>query len=60
MLGYLHLWLSQNLLEVANAQLAFSQQIENPQPGKVAKALINLDEPHGISSTCPRLRHIRT
>jgi hypothetical protein len=60
MLGHLYLRLSQNLLKVADAKLALSQQIQNSQPSEVAKALINLDESHKISSIFPLFRRIRT
>jgi hypothetical protein len=59
MLGYLHLRLSEYFLEMADAQFPFGQKIQDPKPGQVTKALIDLDESHGVSSTFPHLHRIR-
>jgi hypothetical protein len=42
----LYLWLVQQRLEMADAKRALAEQVENPQPGAIAEALVNLDEFH--------------
>jgi len=40
-LGDFHLRFAQDALEVTNAEWAFGEQMQNPEPGRIAKALIN-------------------
>ena len=48
MLGNLHLGLGEDLLDVADAQFAFMEQVQDAQPGLVAEALVDLGEFHRI------------
>jgi hypothetical protein len=43
-LGNFNLWLAENALEVTNAKRAFAEQMQNPQAGHIAKALVNFDQ----------------
>jgi hypothetical protein len=52
----------QNLLEMADAEGRLGEQMQNPQPGAVAKALIDLDEIHSASAaggTCGAAASLR-
>jgi len=46
-LGHLGLRNLQNVLEMADAQRAVVQQVDDAQPRCIAEALVNLDEVHG-------------
>jgi len=43
-LGDLHLGLSQDVLDVADAERAVTQEVEDAQPGRVAQAFVDFDE----------------
>jgi hypothetical protein len=49
MLGDLHLGFAQQLLEVADTERTMTEQIENPEPGAVAEALVDLDQFHWVT-----------
>ena len=46
MFGDLDLWLSENLLEMTDAQFALLQKIQDAQARRLAEALVDLDEFH--------------
>jgi len=43
-LGNLHLWFTKNILNMTNAEPRLRQEMEDAQPGSIAKALINLNQ----------------
>jgi hypothetical protein len=45
-LGNFHLRLIENFLEVADAERSFRQQVQNPKPCRIAKALVDSNEIH--------------
>ena len=43
-LGNFDLWLGEDVLEMTNAKRALREQMQNPQPGRIAKALVNFNQ----------------
>ena len=47
MLGNLRLRQIKHALEMADAERPVRQEVDDPEPGRIAEALVNLDEFHG-------------
>lgn len=41
-----HLWLTENVLKMTDAERRFCKKMEDAQPGAIAKTLVNLDQVH--------------
>ena len=46
MFGNLDLWFAEQFLEVTNAEWRLCEETQNPQPGAIAKTLVDLDQVH--------------
>ena len=46
MLRDFHLWLTENVLKMTDAERRFCKKMEDPQSRAIAKALIDLDQVH--------------
>jgi len=47
MFGNLNLRLAENVLKMTDAERRSGKEMENAQPGAIAKALIDFDQVHG-------------